>query len=91
LGAALEQPEGEPKRRSRSTDAEPDTPEGKMSFGLYYETAAAIGLSTSELRTMSLWQFVTYVEGYRKANDPKAANELTGEEEDALAEMIGVA
>lgn len=33
---------------------------------------------------MSLWQFGAAVEGYRKANDPKAEGEITAQEEDAL-------
>lgn len=49
--------------------------------------AAAIGLSPSEMKASSIWEFFAAVEGFAKANSPDDGT-LTKSEEDELFEMV---
>lgn len=40
-----------------------------------------MGYSPPEVDQMSLWQFMSAVDGYVKANNPESAKELTADEE----------
>lgn len=47
-----------------------------------------IGFTPTEIDQMSVWQFMSAVDGYAKAHDPEAAKELTADEEDDLWQWL---
>jgi len=47
-----------------------------------------MGFSPQQVDAMSVWQYMTAVEGYQRANDPEAGQELTVSEADDLWNWI---
>lgn len=87
MAAALEGAEDERLPAAKGKEAA-KMDNGKMPFLSFYASAAAMKLSPADVRAMSLWQFAAYVDGFNRANDPKAVDPLTNSEEDALWDWI---
>lgn len=47
-----------------------------------------MGFSPAEVNRMSIWQFTQAVEGFNKANNPDAGNELSQAEADDLWQWL---
>lgn len=84
MAAALEAPDDERLPAGKSADPTIPMPNGKVAFAAFYGAAAIMKLPVADVRAMSLWQFAACVAGNNKANDPKAVDPLTLQEEDAL-------
>ncbi|MEQ1956016.1 hypothetical protein [Mesorhizobium sp. CN2-181] len=55
---------------------------------MIYGKGAVMGLSPQQIDDMSVWQFMAAWDGFVKANDPKAGDELSEDEAAELFEWV---
>lgn len=76
------------KRTRKAGGADPGLPDGRLQFGSFYRAAGAIGVSVTDMRSMTLWQFNEVVDGFVESKTDGKDTGLSHIEEDQLGALL---
>lgn len=86
-GGSTRRREAWKKSKGGEGSSEPERPRGKLPFAAIYAGAAIIGFTPQQVNDMSLWQWMTVMNGYVAAHSPENKG-LSDDEADDLAAYL---